>query len=146
MPDDDITHPIPDLTGYITEGQIVLSRALHRKGVYPPIDVLPCLSRLMKQGIGKGMTREDHDEVSNQMYAAYAEGNDLRSLVAVVGEEALTDRDRKFLAFSDLFERILENVDPIKVLKKLRGSVEFVPREKEKLLGEIRQRRAERRS
>jgi len=104
MPDDDITHPIPDLTGYITEGQLVLSRALHRKGVRPPIDVLPCLSRLMKQGIGKGSTREDHDDVSNQLYAAYAEGNDLRDLVAVVGEEALSDRDQKFLKFADIFE------------------------------------------
>jgi len=85
MPDDDITHPIPDLTGYITEGQIVLSRALHRKGIRPPIDVLPCLSRLMKQGIGKGSTREDHDDVSNQLYSAYAEGCDFRELVAVVG-------------------------------------------------------------
>ncbi|MDG6219840.1 MAG: V-type ATP synthase subunit B [Candidatus Thermoplasmatota archaeon] len=105
MPDDDITHPIPDLTGYITEGQIVLSRELHRKGIYPPVDVLPCLSRLMKQGIGKGMTREDHDEVSNQLYADYAEGMDLRSLVAVVGEEALTERDRKVLAFTEEFEK-----------------------------------------
>lgn len=105
MPDDDITHPIPDLTGYITEGQIVLSRALHRKGIRPPIDVLPCLSRLMKQGIGKGSTREDHDDVSNQLYSAYAEGCDFRELVAVVGEEALTDRDRQFLKFADTFEQ-----------------------------------------
>jgi len=104
MPDDDITHPIPDLTGYITEGQIVLSRALHRKGIRPPIDVLPCLSRLMKQGIGKGRTREDHDDVSNQLYSAYAEGCDFRELVAVVGEEALTERDRMFLKFADIFE------------------------------------------
>jgi V/A-type H+-transporting ATPase subunit B len=85
MPDDDITHPIPDLTGYITEGQIVLSRELHHKAIHPPVNVLPCLSRLMKQGIGKGRTREDHDDVSNQLYAAYAEGCDLRDLVAVVG-------------------------------------------------------------
>jgi V/A-type H+-transporting ATPase subunit B len=105
MPDDDITHPIPDLTGYITEGQIVLSRDFHRRGIRPPVDVLPCLSRLMKQGIGKGRTREDHDDVSNQLYAAYAEGVDLRELVAVVGEEALTARDRKFLEFSDIFEK-----------------------------------------
>jgi V/A-type H+-transporting ATPase subunit B len=105
MPDDDITHPIPDLTGYITEGQIVLSRGFHRRGIRPPVDVLPCLSRLMKQGIGKERTREDHDDVSNQLYAAYAEGVDLRELVAVVGEEALTDRDRKFLNFSDIFEK-----------------------------------------
>jgi len=104
MPDDDITHPIPDLTGYITEGQIVLSRQLHRKGIYPPIDVLPCLSRLMNQGIGKGRTREDHRDVSNQLYASYAEGRDLRDLVAVVGEEALSDRDKKFLEFAERFE------------------------------------------
>ena len=105
MPDDDITHPIPDLTGYITEGQIVLSRELHRKGVKPPINVLPCLSRLMKQGIGKDRTREDHDAVSNQCYAGYAEGCDLRDLIAVVGEEALSERDKKYLKFSDMFEK-----------------------------------------
>ncbi len=105
MPDDDMTHPIPDLTGYITEGQIVLSRELHRKGIYPPVTVGACLSRLMQQGIGKGRTREDHADVASQLYAAYAEGNDLRNLVAVVGEEALTDRDKKFLEFSDIFER-----------------------------------------
>jgi V/A-type H+-transporting ATPase subunit B len=104
MPGDDITHPIPDLTGYITEGQIVISRDLHRKGVYPPINVLPSLSRLMNAGIGKGLTREDHKGVSDQVYAAYAEGNDLRGLAAIVGKEALSDRDRKFLAFADLFE------------------------------------------
>lgn len=105
MPDDDITHPIPDLTGYITEGQIVLSRELHRKGIYPPINVLPCLSRLMSKGIGKGKTREDHSGVSNQAYSAYAEGVDLRGLVAVIGEEALAEKDKKFLAFADRFER-----------------------------------------
>jgi len=104
MPGDDITHPIPDLTGYITEGQIVLTRQLHRKGIYPPIDVLPCLSRLMNQGIGEERTREDHSSVSNQLYAAYAEGRDLRDLVAVVGEEALTERDQKFLEFAERFE------------------------------------------
>ena len=105
MPDDDITHPIPDLTGYITEGQIVLSRELHRKSIRPPVNPLPCLSRLMKQGIGKGRTRADHDQVSNQLYACYAEGVNLRDLVAVVGEEALTDRDRSFLKFSIRFEK-----------------------------------------
>ncbi|MDO5850930.1 MAG: ATP synthase subunit B [Methanobacteriaceae archaeon] len=104
MPQDDITHPIPDLTGYITEGQIVLSRDLQRKGLYPPVDVLPSLSRLMSGGIGGDRTREDHSGVSDQLYAAYAEGRDLRDLTAVVGEEALTDRDKKFLEFSDLFE------------------------------------------
>ncbi|MFA5843703.1 MAG: V-type ATP synthase subunit B [Coriobacteriia bacterium] len=104
MPDDDITHPIPDLTGYITEGQIVLSRQLHRRGVYPPIDTLPCLSRLMNLGIGEGKTREDHRGVANQLYAAYAQGRDLRRLVAIVGEEALSETDRRYLRFADMFE------------------------------------------
>ncbi len=105
MPDDDITHPIPDLTGYITEGQFVLSRDLHRRGIYPPVDVLPSLSRLMKGGIGGERTRDDHANVSDQLYSAYAEGRDLRNLVAIVGEEALTDRDKRFLEFSDRFEK-----------------------------------------
>ena len=105
MPGDDITHPIPDLTGYITEGQIVVSRELHRKGIYPPINVLPSLSRLMNLGIGKGHTREDHKKVSDQMYAGYAEGNDLRGLVAIVGKDALSERDRMLLEFADLFEQ-----------------------------------------
>ncbi len=109
MPDDDITHPIPDLTGYITEGQFVLSRELHRKGIYPPVDVLPSLSRLMKGGIGEGRTREDHANVSDQLYSAYAEGRDLRDLVAVVGEEALTEKDKKYLEFADRFEREFVN-------------------------------------
>ena len=104
MPGDDITHPIPDLTGYITEGQIVVSRELHGMGIYPPINVLPSLSRLMNLGIGKGHTREDHKKVSDQLYAAYAEGNDLRGLVAIVGKDALSERDRMFLEFADLFE------------------------------------------
>lgn len=104
MPGDDITHPIPDLTGYITEGQIVISRDLHRKGIYPPINVLPSLSRLMNLGIGKGKTREDHKAVSDQVYAGYAEGRDLRGLVAIVGKDALSERDRAFLDFADVFE------------------------------------------
>lgn len=104
MPGDDITHPIPDLSGYITEGQIVVSRELHRKGIYPPINVLPSLSRLMNSGIGEGKTRDDHKAVSDQMYAAYAEGRDLRGLVAIVGKEALSERDQKILEFADLFE------------------------------------------
>ncbi len=104
MPDDDMTHPIPDLTGYITEGQIVLSRELHRRGIYPPINPLPSLSRLMKEGIGEGRTRADHSGVANQLYAAYAEGLRLRDLVAVVGEEALTEEDRILLKFADAFE------------------------------------------
>ena len=105
MPDDDITHPIPDLTGYITEGQLVLSRHLHRRGIYPPFDVLPCLSRLMNLGIGPGKTREDHRGVANQLYAAYAKGRDLRRLVAIIGEEALSELDRKYLKFADDFEK-----------------------------------------
>ncbi|MBE3121372.1 MAG: V-type ATP synthase subunit B [Thermoplasmata archaeon] len=105
MPDDDITHPIPDLTGYITEGQIVLDRGLHKKNIYPPIAVLPCLSRLMDRGIGKDRTREDHADVANQLYAAYAEGRDLRDLVAIVGEDALSERDQQFLKFADQFEQ-----------------------------------------
>jgi V/A-type H+/Na+-transporting ATPase subunit B len=105
MPGDDITHPIADLTGYITEGQIVMSRDLHRRGVYPPIDVLPSLSRLMNQGIGKGRTREDHRGVADQLYAAYAQGKDLRSLSAIVGEAALTETDRVYLKLADKFEK-----------------------------------------
>ncbi len=105
MPADDITHPIPDLTGYITEGQIVVSRDLHRKSIVPPIDVLPSLSRLMNSGIGKGKTREDHRGIADQLYSAYAEGRDLRSLSAIVGEEALTENDRKYLRFADSFEK-----------------------------------------
>jgi len=104
MTGDDITHPIPDLTGYITEGQIVLSRELHRKNIFPPINVLPSLSRLMNMGIGPKKTRDDHKEVSNQLYANYAEGVDLRGLVAIVGEEALSDRDKKLLKFAEEFE------------------------------------------
>ena len=101
---DDITHPIPDLTGYITEGQIVLSRELHMKNVYPPIDILPSLSRLMNLGIGPERTREDHKQVSDQLYANYAEGRDLRGLVAIVGEEALSERDKRLLKFAEQFE------------------------------------------
>ena len=104
MPQDDITHPIPDLTGYITEGQIVLSRDLFRKGIYPPANVLPSLSRLMSGGIGGDKTRDDHSGVSDQLYSAYAEGRELRDLVAVVGEEALTERDLSFLKFAEAFE------------------------------------------
>ncbi|HUK56226.1 MAG TPA: V-type ATP synthase subunit B [Nitrospiria bacterium] len=105
MPDDDITHPIPDLTGYITEGQIVLSRDLHRKGIYPPIDVLPSLSRLMNLGIGEGKTRADHRGVADQLYAFYAQGRDLRRLAAIVGEEGLTESDKRLLQFAERFER-----------------------------------------
>ena len=105
MPDDDITHPIPDLTGYITEGQIVLSRSLHRRGISPPVDALPCLSRLMNAGIGPGKTREDHRAVADQLYAFYAQGRDLRRLVSIVGEAAISKEDRRYLAFSDRFEQ-----------------------------------------
>jgi V/A-type H+-transporting ATPase subunit B len=105
MPGDDDTHPIPDLTGYITEGQIYVDRDLNSQGVQPPVNVLPSLSRLMDDGIGEGLTREDHADVSDQMYAAYAEGEDLRDLVNIVGREALSDRDNKYLDFADEFER-----------------------------------------
>jgi V/A-type H+-transporting ATPase subunit B len=104
IPDDDWTHPIADLTGYITEGQISIERELHRKGIYPPINPLPSLSRLMDAGIGPGRTREDHKAVSDQMYAAYAEGRDARGLMAIVGKEALAERDRRLLDFADRFE------------------------------------------
>ena len=104
MPGDDITHPIPDLSGYITEGQIVISRELHQKGISPPINVLPSLSRLMNAGIGPGKTREDHKSVSDQLYAAYAQGKELRGLVAIVGEDALNERDLQLLKFADIFE------------------------------------------
>lgn len=105
MPNDDITHPIPDLTGYITEGQLVLSRDLHRKGIYPPFDVLLSLSRLMKDGIGPGKTREDHRDVFMQLYAAYAEGLHARELSVIVGAEGLSERERKYLVFADRFEK-----------------------------------------
>lgn len=105
MPNDDITHPIPDLTGYITEGQIVLDRDLHRRGIYPPINVLPSLSRLMKDGIGKGKTREDHGAVASQLYSAYARAQELRSLSAIIGEEGLTEKDKAYLRFGESFER-----------------------------------------
>ncbi|RJX49050.1 V-type ATP synthase subunit B [Halonotius pteroides] len=104
MPGDDDTHPIPDLTGYITEGQIYVDRDLNSQGVQPPVNVLPSLSRLMDDGIGEGLTREDHSDVANQMYAAYAEGENLRDLVNIVGREALSDRDNKYLDFADDFE------------------------------------------
>jgi V/A-type H+-transporting ATPase subunit B len=105
MPGGDRTHPIPDLTGYITEGQIQLSSELHRKGFFPPIDPLPSLSRLANSGIGKGKTREDHKQVSDQLFAAYANGVDIRKLVAIIGEEALTENDRRYLKFADAFEK-----------------------------------------
>jgi V/A-type H+/Na+-transporting ATPase subunit B len=105
MPGGDRTHPIPDLTGYITEGQIQLSHELNRKGIFPPIDPLPSLSRLANSAIGKNKTREDHKQVSDQLFAAYANGVDIRKLVAIIGEEALTENDRRFLNFADNFEK-----------------------------------------
>ena len=105
MPNDDITHPIPDLTGYITEGQIVLDRALHGQSIYPPISVLPSLSRLMKDGIGEGYTREDHQDVANQLFSCYAKVGDARSLASVIGEDELSDIDKLYLIFGKLFER-----------------------------------------
>ncbi|HPK62054.1 MAG TPA: V-type ATP synthase subunit B, partial [Spirochaetota bacterium] len=104
MPNDDITHPIPDLTGYITEGQIVLERELFQKNVYPPVAGLPSLSRLMKDGIGEGMTREDHKDVSSQLFACYAKVKEIRALASVIGEEELSDLDRKYLDFGNDFE------------------------------------------
>ena len=105
MPEDDKTHPIPDLTGYITEGQIILSRELYRKGIMPPIDVLPSLSRLKDKGIGKGKTREDHADTMNQLFAAYARGKEAKELAVILGEAALTDVDKLYAKFADSFER-----------------------------------------
>ncbi|HPP79704.1 MAG TPA: V-type ATP synthase subunit B, partial [Deltaproteobacteria bacterium] len=104
MPEDDKTHPVPDLTGYITEGQIIINRGLHTQGVYPPVDVLPSLSRLKDKGIGAGKTREDHADLMNQLYAAYARGKNAKELAVILGEGALTDVDLAFVAFADAFE------------------------------------------
>lgn len=105
MPEDDKTHPIPDLTGYITEGQIVLARDLHQRGIYPPVQVLGSLSRLMPKGIGEGKTREDHSGVANQLFASYARGQEVRELATILGEGSLTDTDKKYLQFVERFER-----------------------------------------
>jgi V/A-type H+-transporting ATPase subunit B len=105
MPSDDITHPIPDLTGYITEGQIVLSRELHNQGIYPPVNIPPSLSRLMKDGIGKDHTRDDHGRVANQVYAAYARALEARNLASIIGAEELSERDQGYLKFADAFEQ-----------------------------------------
>jgi V/A-type H+-transporting ATPase subunit B len=105
MPDDDKTHPIPDLTGYITEGQIFVSRALHAKGIYPPIDVLPSLSRLKDKGIGAGKTREDHSNQMNQLFAAYAKGREVEELAVILGEAALTDIDKLYMEFQHEFDK-----------------------------------------
>ena len=104
MPEDDKTHPIPDLTGYITEGQIILSRDLYRKGILPPVDVLPSLSRLKDKGIGPDKTREDHKNIMNQLFANYARGKEAKELMVVLGEAALTPMDRLYARFADAFE------------------------------------------
>ena len=109
MPEDDKTHPIPDLTGYITEGQIILSRDLYRKGIIPPVDVLPSLSRLKDKGIGEGKTREDHSGTMNQLFAAYARGKDAKELMTILGEAALSDDDKQFAKFADAFEQLYVN-------------------------------------
>ena len=105
MPEDDKTHPIPDLTGYITEGQIILSRELYRKGITPPIDVLPSLSRLKDKGIGEGKTREDHADTMNQLFAAYSRGKEAKELAVILGEAALSDIDKLYAKFADAFEK-----------------------------------------
>ena len=105
MPNDDITHPIPDLTGYITEGQIVLDRSLHQKSIYPPINILPSLSRLMKDGIGEGFTRNDHQDLANQLFSSYAKVGEARALASVIGEDELSPIDKKYLAFGEAFEK-----------------------------------------
>lgn len=109
MPNDDITHPIPDLTGYITEGQIVLERYLHQQDIYPPINVLPSLSRLMKDGIGEGFTREDHQDLANQLFSSYAHVGDARALASVIGEDELSPTDKKYLKFGGAFEKEFVN-------------------------------------
>jgi V/A-type H+-transporting ATPase subunit B len=118
MPSDDITHPIPDLTGYITEGQIVLDRELDRADIYPPVKVLPCLSRLMKDGTGEGFTHADHPDLANQLYAAYARAVHVRVLASVVGREGLTSADRLFLDFGDLFEKEFIHQDSSRSLEQ----------------------------
>ena len=105
MPEDDKTHPIPDLTGYITEGQLILSRELYRSGITPPIDVLPSLSRLKDKGIGRGKTREDHADSMNQLFAAYARGKECKELAVILGESALSDVDKLYAKFADEFEK-----------------------------------------
>ena len=119
MPSDDIGHPIPDLSGYITEGQIVLSRELDRAGVYPPVNVLPSLSRLMKDGTGKGYTHADHPALASQLYAAYARATQARLLASVVGEDGLSDTDRRYLAFGTAFESVADQ--PVTRARHARG-------------------------
>jgi V/A-type H+-transporting ATPase subunit B len=123
MPADDITHPIPDLTGYITEGQIVLGRDLFRKGVYPPVNVLMSLSRLMKDGVGEDKTRADHMEVGNQLYDAYSRAQEVRALAEIVGKAGLTGVDLKYLDAGDLFENhfLKQNPDENRTLEESLG-------------------------
>jgi V/A-type H+-transporting ATPase subunit B len=109
MPNDDITHPVPDLTGFITEGQIILSRELFQKNIYPPINILPSLSRLMKESIGEGFTREDHPDLSNQIFSAYSHVQDVRSLAQVIGEDDISDIDKKYMEFGRQFEQRFTN-------------------------------------
>src|SRR5699024_4750355 len=109
MPNNDITHPVPDLTGYITEGQITLDVDLNSAGIYPPVGVLPSLSRLMKDGIGEGYTRADHQDIANQLFACYAHVQDVRSLTSVIGEDELSDMDKKYVTFGKLFEEYFIN-------------------------------------
>ena len=120
MPEDDKTHPIPDLTGYITEGQIMLSRELYKKGIYPSVDVLPSLSRLKGNGIGAGKTREDHAGVLNQLFAAYARGKEVKELAVILGESALSEVDKKFVKFAESFEEkfIKQGVDEDRSIKE----------------------------
>lgn len=135
MPNDDITHPIPDLTGYITEGQIVLDRTMFGQGIYPPINVLPSLSRLMKDGIGEGYTREDHQDLANQLFSCYAKVGDARALASVIGEDELSPLDKKYLQFGKAFERSFvgqgetENRSIIDTLEKGWELLELIPRE-----------------
>ncbi len=135
MPNDDITHPIPDLTGYITEGQIVLDRYLHQQDVYPPINVLPSLSRLMKDGIGEGFTREDHRDLSNQLFSAYAHVGDARALASVIGEDELSPVDKKYLKFGEAFEKAFvsqgkeENRSIVETLEKGWELLHILPKE-----------------
>lgn len=135
MPNDDITHPIPDLTGYITEGQIVLDREMHGQSLYPPINVLPSLSRLMKDGIGKGFTREDHQDVANQLFSSYAKVGDARALASVIGEDELSSTDKKYLEFGKAFEEQfvgqgpLENRDIITTLNLGWKLLHMLPKE-----------------
>jgi V/A-type H+-transporting ATPase subunit B len=111
MPNDDISHPIPDLSGYITEGQIVLERELFQKGIYPPVAGLPSLSRLMKDGIGEGMTRDDHKDLSSQLFAAYSRVKSVRNLASIIGEEELSSSDKRYLKFGERFESIFLTQD-----------------------------------